>query len=224
MTVALSLPNIVITGSWRSGTTLLYLYFPVAFHDAVISGSESPALDTLLPASFTWRVSKSPNDIHRVREIREVLDPWIIYMLRDPRDCIVSWKPGKNDYHLAFNEWLRNLLFAKSYRGDKLIFVRFEQFVSESAIVQAHLAQDIGLLVKMPFAKCHLHVPPSPIQNQLARGGTGATIRPLDPSVIGSWRRDKARVRQQLEQFLELQAALEWLGYEKDDEWQKDLA
>lgn len=219
----LSPPNIVITGSWRSGTTLLYLYFPVAFHDVTISGLESPALTTQLPVSFEWRVSKSPNDIHHVREIHETFDPWIIYMLRDPRDCIVSWRPRAGDYHLAFNEWLRNLLFAKSYKGDWLLLVRFEQLVTEPEVVQARLAQDIGLRPSVPFAECHDHILPNQMHHQLARGGTGPTIRPLDPSVIGSWRREKGRIRQQLEQFPELQAVLEWLGYEEDDAWQDDL-
>lgn len=229
MGVSLAPPNIVITGSWRSGTTLLYLYFPIAFADVAISGVESPAMTTKLPAGFSWRVSKSPNDIHHVREIQAALDTWIIYMLRDPRDCIVSWKAAKHDYHLAFNEWLRNFLFAKSYRGNKLLWIRFEQLVRRPEAVQELLAEVIGLQPVVPLAECHGHFVPhkGTIQHLLAhgvRGGSlGPTVRSLDPSVIGSWRRDKARIRQQLEQFPEMQAILEWMGYEENEAWQHEL-
>ena len=229
MDISLAPPNIVITGSWRSGTTLLYLYFPIAFADVAISGVESPAMTTRLPAGFSWRVSKSPNDIHHAREIQIALDAWIIYMLRDPRDCIVSWKTARHDYHLAFNEWLRNFLFAKSYKGDKLLWIRFEQLVRRPEAVQELLAEIIGLRPVIPLAECHRHFVPhgEMIYRQLAHGvrdeSPGPTVRPLDPLVIGSWRRDKARVRQQLDQFPEMQAILEWLGYEENEAWQHQL-
>jgi len=230
MGVSLAPPNIVITGSWRSGTTLLYLYFPIAFADVAISEVESPAVTTRLPAGFSWRVSKSPNDIHHVREIQVAIDPWVIYMLRDPRDCIVSWRDAKHDYYLAFNEWLRNFLFAKSYKGNRLLWIRFEQLVCRPEAVQESLAETIGLQPVVPFAECHkvilLHK--ETIQHQLVHGvregSLGPMVRPLDPSVIGSWRRDKARIRQQLEQFPEMQAVLEWTGYEEDEAWQHELA
>ena len=228
MGASLAPPNIVITGSWRSGTTLLYLYFPIAFADVIITGGESPAMTTRLPAGFSWRVSKSPNDIHHVREIQAALDPWIIYMLRDPRDCIVSWKAVKHGYHLAFDEWLRNFLFAKSHEGNKLLWIRFEQLVRRPEAVRELLAETIGLQPAIPLAECHEHlIPHGTIQSQLAhgvRGGPlGPTVRPLDPSVIGSWRRDEARIRQQIEQFPEMQAILEWTGYEENETWQHEL-
>ena len=222
-------PNIVITGCFRSGTTLLYLLFPHAFEDVIVSGEESDALETLLPARYKWRVSKRPNDIHRVRVIHEKLDPYFIYTIRDPRDCIVSWKDAKNDYHLSYNEWQRNLLFAESSKSPKMIFVKFENLILHPNEAQTYLMTRIdGLKKRFDLSECYKYADPnSPVAHQLTHdsGSTrnGRTIRRMDPSVIGSWVYDKERIREQLAKFPELQAALEKYGYEEDDSWQKLL-
>jgi hypothetical protein len=222
-------PNIIITGSFRSGTTLLFLLFPHAFKEVITNRGESGALETRLPVTFKWRVCKRPNDIHRVRIIYELLDPYIIYMIRDPRDCIVSWKEIKGDYHLSYNEWQRNLLFAESSKSRKLIFVRFENMILRPAETQALLLERIeGLEEQCDLARCYQRVDGnSPIVRQLSHDSgprrSGETIRPLDPSVIGAWRHHKGRVRDQLRQFPELQAALEKYEYEKDASWQQLL-
>jgi hypothetical protein len=224
-----SYPNIIITGSFRSGTTLLYLLFPHAFKDVIINGKESDALATQLPPVYKWRVSKRPNDIHRVRRICELLDPHIIYMIRDPRDCIVSWEKSKNSYHVSFNEWQRNILFAESCKSPRLIFLRFEDLVLQPTQAQALLMERIeGLEKQRDLAECYQEIDPnSPIVHQLSHDSgpeaSGETIRPLDPSVIGCWRYNKVRVREQLERFPELEAALEKYDYEKDDGWQEQL-
>ena len=219
-------PNIIITGSFRSGTTLLYLMFPLAFEDVAISGDESDAMDTLLPAGRKWRVSKRPNDIHRVRILTEKLNPYFIYLIRDPRDCIVSWKDLKNDYHLSFNEWLRNLLFAESARSTRLIFIKYEDMILTPSKVQDCLTDRIaGLEKSRDLADCsQLIDPASPITHQLthdsAPNKTKETIRPLDKSGIGGWVHDKERIHGQLAAFPEMQAVLEKYGYEADDTWQ----
>jgi len=222
-------PNIIITGAFRSGTTLLYLMFPHAFKDVAISGDETDALDTFLPADRKWRVSKRPNDIHRVRILTERLDPYFIYLIRDPRDCVVSWKAVKNDYHLSFNEWLRNLLFAESARTEKLLFLRYEDMVLKPSETQVRLVAGIpGLEKAEDLAECSRLIDAnSPIAHQLTHDSgperDGQTVRPLDRSPIGAWRHDKRRVRDQLSAFPEMQAALEKYGYEADDAWQADL-
>ncbi|MFH1742892.1 MAG: hypothetical protein ABIH23_28135 [bacterium] len=222
-------PNIVISGAFRSGTTFLFLAFPHAFADVVTNGRESKVLETELPAKYKWRVSKSPNDIHQVRIIHERLDPFIIYMLRDPRDSIVSWKKSKNDYHLSYNEWQRNLLFAESSKSQKMIFVRFEDMIQSPDRTQEYLMARIeGLEKKHALSECHRYMDEdSPIAQQLSHDSgperTGEKARPMDSSVIGTWIHDKERIRDQLARFPELQATLEKYGYEQDDEWQKLL-
>ncbi|MGD2124847.1 MAG: sulfotransferase [Desulfobacteraceae bacterium] len=223
-------PNIVITGSFRSGTSLLFLLFPHAFRDVIISGDESDALETKLPSSFKWRVSKRPNDIHRVRVIYKKLDPYFIYMIRDPRDCLVSWKQSKNNYHIiSFNEWLRNLLFAESSKSTKLIFLRFEDMIRDPIQTQNHLLERVEGLEKLhDLDQCYRYIDrDSPVTQQLSHDSgptmSSETIRPIDPSVIGSWRHHKLRVREQLKQFPEMQAVLEKYGYEEDDSWQNSL-
>jgi len=229
-------PNIVITGAWRSGTTLLYLLFPHAFADVCTTGGESDALETLLSARFRWRVSKRPNDIHRIRSIVASFDPYFIYMLRDPRDCIVSWREERNGYYMAFNEWLRNRTFAESVGSAKLVTIKFEDLILRPNSVQDLLTRHIGgLEVKRQLDDCFTRMDElSPITFQLCRGVRPAahsranqqstTVRRPDPSVIGVWRNDKSRIREQLDSFPELQAALEKYGYEVDNAWQAELA
>lgn len=222
-------PNIVITGSFRSGTTLLMLLFPHAFRDVTIHNGEVSALQIQLSASYKWRVSKLPNDIHNVRVLYKRFDPYIIYMVRDPRDCIVSWKEKKNDYHLFYDEWQRNMLFAESSKSSKLIFIKFEKLILQPEEVETYLLERIeGLEKQRDLAKSYKYMDrKNPFVHQLTHDSgpnrSGDTIRPLAPSVIGSWKHDKPRIRNQLAKFPEMQAALEKYGYEEDDSWQKLL-
>jgi len=222
-------PNILITGSFRSGTTLLYLLFPHAFENVIISGEESDAFETLLPAKHRWRVSKRPNDIHRVRVIHKKLNPYFIYMIRDPRDCIISWKAVKDDYHLSYNEWQRNLLFAESSKSPKMIFIKFEDLILHPNETQTYLmTRIVGLEKRFDLSESSKYADPnSPVAHQLTNDSgptiNGRTIRPMDPAAIRSWVYDKERIREQLAKFPEIQAALEKYGYEKDDTWQKLL-
>ncbi len=222
-------PNIVITGAFRSGTTLLLLLFPYAFRDVITHEGEITALNVQLPSVYKWRVSKLPNDIHHVRILHEKLDPYIVYMLRDPRDSIVSWKEIKNDYHLSYDEWQRNLIFAESAKSPKLIILRFEDLISRPEQIENTIVERIqGIEKKCNFAECYKYMDSkSPYLHQLTHDSgpnrSRENIRPMDQSVIGSWRYDKVRIWQQLKKFPEMQATLEKYGYEKDDSWQRLL-
>lgn len=222
-------PNIVIIGSWRSGTTLLFELFQHAFKDVTQNEAESDALDTLLPSGYKWRVSKRPNDAHHIRAIIEKIDPYFIYMLRDPRDCITSWRDSHKSYYMSFNEWMRNLLFAESGKSSKIFFQKFENLVLHPGQVQNDLCKKIvGLEKKYSLKECYTFINEnSPIAFQLSHysneSGTGEAIRAMDPTVIGSWKQHKRRIVEQLTDFPELQAALEKYGYEKDASWQNQL-
>lgn len=227
--VALAPPNLVITGAWRSGTTLLFLAFPHAYADVVTLPAESDALDTLLPADVRWRVSKRPNDIHRAASIRRAFDPWFIFLLRDPRDCIVSWRAERNEYWLSFADWLRNWLLARATPDDRLVFVRYEELVADPDAVQRELSLRIdGLVPARRLSECtSLMDSGSPIVHQLARNSgpdlLRPRVRPFDQTGVGTWWNDRARIRQQLDVYPELQAVLELSGYEEDDSWQAAL-
>jgi len=226
---AMAPPNVVITGAWRSGTTLLFLLFPPSFQDVVTPDGETAALETLLPCSSSWRLSKRPNDIHVAREIHAQFDPRIIYMLRDPRDCIVSWRLDREGYWMGFNEWLRNYLFSLAANQSRLATVRYEDLVSVPDEVQKDLIERIpGLILREPFSTAWQRInSDSPVSHQLVRstGPTrqGPAIREIETTGIGAWRSDVPRVVEQLNAFPEMQAVLEICGYEADAQWQEEL-
>ena len=211
-------PNIVIIGSWRCGTTLMFFTFAAGFKNVEASYEESHALETSLP-SEKWRISKKPNDAHCMADIIDEIDPYFIAMLRDPRDAIRSWKAQINDYHLNFKEWNRNQDLIEQCIGPKVLRIRYEDLVRDPNGVQRWIRERIpGLEIKRKFSDCHTAFPSnSDILWQLDG------VRPIEPSRIGVWRKDKARIRQQLEQYPEMQSVLEFYGYESDTSWQRAL-
>ena len=211
-------PNVVIIGSWRCGTTLMFFLFSTGFKDVESSYEESHALDTLLPPG-KWRVSKKPNDAHVMASITNKIDPYFIALARDPRDAICSWKKQKNDYHLNFEEWKRNQDFIELHKGPKVIRMRYEDLVKDPDGVQLQICSKIpGLEIRRRFSVCHKDFPKdSRILWQLDG------VRPMDSSRIGIWQNHKPRIREQLELYPEMQSALEHYGYELDSLWKVDL-
>lgn len=221
-------PNVVVTGAWRSGTTLLFMLMPQAFHEVSALETESDALDTELPQA-SWRISKRPNDIHRHAEIHNQMGAHLVYLQRDPRDCIVSWRPERSDYWLSFPEWARNWLFSMAAdRHERFHRIRYEDLVTQPDAVQNRLATATGMTIRTKFTEAIGTLDPSsPIAHQLRRNSgprQGPTVRPFDTSGVGTWRNDRVRIREQLERHPEMQAALELAGYEQDDAWQEGLA
>jgi hypothetical protein len=211
-------PNVVIIGSWRCGTTLMFFSFSTGFKDVESSYEESYALETWLPPG-KWRVSKKPNDAHIMTDIIDKIDPYFIALIRDPRDAIRSWKAQKNDYHLDFKEWQRNQDCIEQHMGPKVIRIRYEDLVKDPNGVQLQMCARIpGLEIKRKFSECHTAFPQdSSILWQLDG------VRPMEPSRIGIWQNQKSRIREQLEQHPEMQSELERYGYEHDSSWQELL-
>jgi hypothetical protein len=212
-------PNVVIVGAWRSGTTLMFFLFQNGFRNVVTNNRESYALETLLPARYKWRVSKKPNDAHSIDRIYAAIDPYFIWMLRDPRDCIVSWKSPINDYHLNFEEWKRNNDCIEKGKSSKIIKVVYEDLVTRPEEVQNYMMDCIpGLEKRNTFSVCHKYFDPS---SEIIWQLNG--IRPPDETSIGKWREDRRRIEEQLTRYPEMHEYLIKYGYEKDASWQKEL-
>jgi hypothetical protein len=212
-------PNIVIIGAWRTGTTLMFFLFEHGFKDVITNQVESYAMETQLPAQYKWRVSKKPNDAHSIDKIYSLFNPYFIWMLRDPRDCIVSWKPRIDNYHLNFEEWKRNNDFIEKSISPRIIKIVYEHFIHHPDETQDYLIQQIeGLEKKRDFSGCYKQFDPG---NEIIHQLSG--IRPFDVTTIGKWRNDKPRIREQLEKYPDMQDYLEKYGYETDDTWQREL-
>ncbi|NIM10838.1 MAG: hypothetical protein GTO45_02510 [Candidatus Aminicenantes bacterium] len=219
----LSPPNITIIGAWRTGTTLMFFLFEHGFKDVITNQVESYALETKLPTRYKWRVSKKPNDAHIIDKISALFNPYFIWMLRDPRDCIVSWKARISNYHLNFEEWKRNNDYIENHiagnPSHRVIKIVYEELIHRPDEIQEYLMEKIsGLEKKRDFTGCYLHFDPgNEIIHQL--GG----IRPFDKRAIGKWKLDRQRIRGQLEKYPDLQDYLVRYGYETDESWQKEL-
>jgi hypothetical protein len=216
-------PNVVIIGAWRTGTTLMFFLFEHGFKDVVTNQVESYALKTLLPAQHRWRVSKKPNDAHIIDKISALFNPYFVWMIRDPRDCIVSWKSRISSYHLNFEEWKRNNDYIENHidknPSHQVVKVVYEEFIHHPNQTQDYLAQTIaGLEKKRDFTQCHNYFDPD---NEIIHQLSG--IRPFDKTAVGKWKMDKQRIRAQLEKYPDLQDYLVKYGYETDETWQKEL-
>jgi hypothetical protein len=216
-------PNIVIIGAWRTGTTLMFFLFEHGFADVVTNQTESHAMETLLPARYKWRVSKKPNDAHDIDNISRRFNPYFIWMLRDPRDSIVSWKPRIDNYHLNFEEWKRNNDYIEKHTAanpsHNVIKVVYEDLVHRPDDIQRYLMEKIpGLEKKRDFSQCHRHFDPD---NEIIHQLNG--IRPFDKTAIGKWTADKPRIREQLAAYPDLQDYLVKYGYETGERWQETL-
>jgi hypothetical protein len=148
-------------------------------------------------------------------------DLWIIFMLRDPRDSIVSrHKKAPNVYWTNLRQWRENMRAAKILQNHpRFIQLRYEDLVTDPNRAQA------ALLAKMPFLQARhrfseFHRQANPSKESLdALGG----LRPISPNSIGSWRKHKPRLLAQMQIHGSLVDDLIALGYESDDAWLKEL-
>lgn len=163
-------------------------------------------------------LTKAPHDLLVVRPLLRV-DPdlYVICMLRDPRDVIVSEHgevPGQ--YYAGLRFWNTYLPFWRRARDHShFITVRYEGFVTHPDIVQGRLMQVMPFLdMEAPFNRYHEVARPSDASVDALRG-----VRPIAPTSVGRWRDHLPRVAGQLQIHGSISDDLVELGYEQDDAW-----
>jgi hypothetical protein len=146
---------------------------------------------------------------------------WVICMIRDPRDVVVS-KHGRDEtkYWTNLRVWkecYRNV--PKLAKHPRCLMVCYEDLVNEPDDVQDRILRRMPFLTKQfSFSQFHQKARPSR-KSVKALGG----VRPLSSGSVGAWRRHKPRLAAQLELHGSIAQALIELGYESDDSWMGEL-
>lgn len=211
----------VVGSSPRTGTTLMVEMLIAGFH---IDGYASHEISIFArpPRGYRIYCSKNPRDLLAVGPLLSV-DPelWVIHMVRDPRDVVVSKHRNDPDrYWTNLRIWNeRQPVAIELEEHPRFLTVRYEDLVEAPNAVQQQLARFLPFLeVKASFDEFHQIATPDAAA-QRALGG----VRPVDRQSIGKWNKHKARLAGQLLQHGSIQADLERLGYETDDAWLREL-
>ena len=214
--------RIHIVGSGpRTGTTLLAeamrACFDVDAYEAHEASMSRPA-----PRGARVYLTKQPGELLRVGpRLRVDRDFHVVYLLRDPRDTVVS-RHGKapDRYWASLRYWKA---FAPEGRGlgghPRFTTVRYEDFTADPDRTQRRLAETLPFLsVIAPFSRYHEVAEPSEGSLEALR-----SVRPIAPSSVGAWRDHLARVKGQVLTHGSISADLVAYGYEPDDTWEREL-
>lgn len=212
----------VVGVSPRSGTTLMVELLVASYEIDGYAEHEMSIFDRP-PGSYEIFCSKLPADLLNVGALlRFDPDLWVIAMLRDPRDVVVSRHakaPSKYWVHLGV--WKRRCKAMRSLAAHpRFVVVRYEDLVREPGEVQSDLERRLPFLRrKGEFREFHGRTAASS-RAQEALGG----VRPIDASSIGNWRNHKPRLLAQLERHGSVDDELVEFGYEHDEQWRCELA
>ncbi len=210
----------IVACSPRSGTTLL--------HEAMVTcfkfdkHYDHEIRFNLVSANNGQRlITKRPKDIMYMPAVIDDPDFFVIYVLRDPRDVIVS-RHGKNKdmYYSNIRVWREMQSYAKSITGhNRFLQVRYEEFVSNPNAVQAEIAARFPWLEKRyDFSEYHEHAQVSEA-SRLAMH----SVRPIAPTSIGVWTKHLGRIKGQQAIHGSLTPDLVDNSYESDGAWESVL-
>ena len=167
-------------------------------------------------------LTKRPKDTLYVREILD-RDPefYVIYLLRDPRDVIVS-RHGKDDrrYYVNVRVWRElNGIATALAAHPRFLSIKYEDFVNAPDRVQSELCSRFPWLTsRHPFSSYHEHARVSPKSQRAMHG-----VRPIAPTSVGLWKNNLGRIKGQQELHGSLSPDLIACGYETSDDWERCL-
>ena len=155
----------------------------------------------------------------RLREYNP--DAKIIYVMRDPRDVIVS-RHGKNKdmYYSNIRLWRELHEAARPlFDHERFFTVRYEDFVSRPDAVQREIANAFPWLETVhAFSDYHKFATVSAMSQKAMQ-----RVRPIAPTSIGLWRQNLARIKGQQARHGSLTPLLVECGYEDSDAWEREL-
>lgn len=170
------------------------------------------------PSAGNIYLTKAVKDILVIRWFLD-LDPelFVICMVRDPRDAVVS-KHGKapDRYWAGLRYWNTYIsCWRRVHEHPRFITIRYEDFSSAPDKTQETLIARMPFLeAKAPFSRYHEISNPS--EESLQALGK---VRPIAADGIGSWRQHLPRLAGQILIHGSISEDLIEFGYEKDDGW-----
>lgn len=210
----------IVACSPRSGTTLLHEVMVTCFR--VDKHYDHELRFNLVTAEDGQIVfTKRPKDTMYMPAVIDDPELYVIYLLRDPRDVIVS-RHGKDKgmYYSNIRLWRELQACARAIAGHpRFLQLRYEEFVSDPDGVQAKIAAHFPWLEKRHnFSDYHQHAEVSE-KSKLAMND----VRPIAPSSVGKWRNNLARIKAQQITHGSLTPDLIACGYETSAEWEQQL-
>jgi hypothetical protein len=207
-----------ITGAARSGTTLMLALMMTCFD---IDGAVTHECRLWRAPALRRRVvlTKQPRDEKFAMRLA-CLDPklHVIYMLRDPREVVVSVHGSAPDqYWSDLPAWRRSVTAARSYfHHCRIHIVRYDELMRAPDALQQRLARAMPFLrATHPFSRFHEAAELEHEQWRVAM----RSIRPPSPEALGSWRKHLPRLKAQIAAHGDIADELVTLGFEKDREW-----
>ena len=153
--------------------------------------------------------------------IKEDPELYVIYVMRDPRDVIVS-RHGKNKsiYYSNIRLWRQMHAYAKQMAGhERFLEVRYEDFVRDPDSTQQMIAEKFPWLEKTHnFSKYHEYA-------QISEKSITAmhSVRPIAPTSVGVWTQHPGRIKGQQMIHGSLSPELIECGYESSADWEQVL-
>ena len=211
----------IVACSPRSGTTLLHEVMVTCFkvdrfyeHEMRFNKASAETGEILL--------TKRPKDTMYVHAILET-DPefYVIYLLRDPRDVIVSrHAKDSGKYYANIRLWRELHEAARPLLGhERFLVIRYEDFVTRPDEVQERItARFPWLEVLHRFSEYHEYAEVSAKSAKAMH-----SVRPIAPTSIGLWKENLPRIKGQQERHGSLTPLLIECGYETSSDWERVL-
>ena len=210
----------IVACSPRSGTTLLHEAMVTCFkvdkhYDHEVRFNQVDAEDGQI------LVTKRPKDTMYMPDV--IADPelFVVYVMRDPRDVIVS-RHGKNKdmYYSNIRLWRELHGYAQRIADhDRFLQVGYEEFVSAPDTVQGQIAAKFPWLKTLhKFSEYHEYANVSE-KSKLAMND----VRPIAPTSVGKWKNNLGRIKGQQITHGSLTPDLIECGYETSNDWEQVL-
>jgi len=167
-------------------------------------------------------VTKRPKDtMYMPTVIDDDPEIYVIYVIRDPRDVIVSrHAKDKSVYYSNIRLWRQMHACAKRMAGhERFLEIRYEDFVRDPDETQQLITEKFPWLEKIHnFSEYHEHA-------QISEKSITAmhSVRPIAPTSVGVWTQHPGRIKGQQMIHGSLTPDLIESGYESTADWEQVL-
>lgn len=211
----------IVGCSPRSGTTLL--------HEAMVTCFRvDKSYEHEMRFHKAWAddgqilITKRPKDtLYMPAVINHDPDFFVLYVLRDPRDVIVSrHSKNKELFYSNIRLWRELHAVARSvYDHTQFLMVKYEDFVTRPDETQHAIQARFPWLEALhPFSQYHEHASVSDKSERAMHG-----VRPIAATSVGLWKNNLGRIKGQQALHGSLTPDLIDCGYEDSPAWEQEL-